>query len=61
MQGAQQPASVSQRFGVNAQGPVPSPAVQSGDADLPPREALYERRAKLDSVSSQSTILDVTT
>ena len=52
VQGSQLPASVSQRFGVDAQGPRPRAAVQSGDADLPVRDALHERRAKLDSVRS---------
>ena len=45
------PAAVSQRYGVDAAGAGPTAADRSGDADLPARMPLHERRAMMDSVS----------
>lgn len=45
------PAPVSQRYGINAPAGTGSAKDRSGDADLPQRVPLSDRRALLDSVS----------
>ena len=41
---------VSQKFGADLSALAPKAAARSGDADLPTKAPLHERRAKLDSV-----------